>query len=217
MTFLDIDDAEARSTIAQVTAQGSPAPRYIRCDLTNVEALQAAVKEAVSAAGPVRVLINNAADDERREWHAVTSQDWDRQMHVNLRQQFFTIQAVAGAMGEAGGGSIVNMGSIVWKLGLGGLPCYTAAKSAVVGLTRSFARDLGPSGIRVNSVLPGAIMTRKQVALRLTPESEQAILNGQCLKRLLVPEDVTPLVLFLASDGAGACTNQSYVVDGGWS
>lgn len=217
VTFLDIDDDEARSTIAQVMAQGLPAPRYVRCNLMDVEALRASVKAAADGAGPIQVLINNAADDERRDWRDVTPQDWDRQMNINLRQQFFAIQAVAGAMAEAGRGSIVNLGSIVWKLGLGGLPCYTSAKSAIVGLTRSFARDLGPLGIRVNSVLPGAIMTRKQVKLRLTPESERAILDGQCLKRLLVPEDVAPIVLFLAADDSGACTNQNYVVDGGWT
>ncbi|WP_129780476.1 SDR family NAD(P)-dependent oxidoreductase [Peristeroidobacter soli] len=216
VTFLDIDDDRARATLARVEERGG-AGRYIHCDLTDVAALQSTLRDAMREWGPVTVLVNNAANDERRDWQVVTSEEWDRQIGVNLKQQFFAIQAVAPAMAEAGGGSIVNMGSIIWKLGSGGLPCYATAKAAIVGLTRSFARDLGSSNIRVNSVLPGAIMTRRQIELRLTPDAEQSILRGQCLKRMLVPADVAPIVLFLAADDAAACTNQNYVVDGGWS
>lgn len=217
VTFLDIDDTSARATVARAEGQGGSVPRYVHCDLSDIAALQATLRDAIHAWGPVTVLVNNAANDERRDWQVVTSEDWDRQIGVNLKQQFFAIQAVAPAMAAAGGGSIVNMGSIVWKLGGGGMPCYATAKAAIVGLTRSFARDLGPLNIRVNSVLPGAIMTRRQVERWLTPDVEKGILQGQCLKRKLMPDEVAPIVLFLAADDAAACTNQSYVVDGGWS
>ncbi|MEJ1960882.1 MAG: SDR family oxidoreductase [Gammaproteobacteria bacterium] len=217
VTFLDINGPAALATIARVAEQGGAIPRYLHCDLTDIPALQAALRDAVNNSGPVRVLVNNAANDDRRDWRDVTSEGWDRHMSINLKQQFFAIQAVAEGMAAAGGGSIVNMGSIVWKLGRGGLPCYATAKAAIVGLTRSFARDLGPMGIRVNCVLPGWIMTRRQIALWLTPESEADMLEGQCLKRRLVPDDVAPMVMFLASDDAGACTSQNYVIDGGWS
>jgi NAD(P)-dependent dehydrogenase (short-subunit alcohol dehydrogenase family) len=217
VTFLDIDDAAACATIGRVAERGDSVPHYVHCDLTDIARLQATVREVILARGPVKVLVNNAANDERRDWREVRVEDWDRQMDVNLKQQFFAIQAVAPAMAAAGGGSIINMGSIIWKLGSGGLPCYSTAKAAIVGLTRSFARDLGPAGIRVNSVLPGAIMTQRQIDLWLTPQVEAQILEGQCLKRKLLPADVAPIVLFLAADDARACTNQSYVVDGGWS
>ncbi|MCB1809572.1 MAG: SDR family oxidoreductase, partial [Candidatus Competibacteraceae bacterium] len=125
-------------------------------------------------------------------------------------------QAIYPDMEQAGRGSIVNLGSVSWVVGQGGMPCYTTAKSAVQGLTRALARDLGPKNIRVNSVLPGWIMTQRQIDLWLTPEGEQELMTRQCLKRKLYPEDIAKVVLFFASDDSGACTNQNYIADGGW-
>ena len=135
---------------------------------------------------------------------------------VNLKHQLFAAQAVVGPMAAAGGGSIINMGSTSWMIGQGGMPCYTTAKSAVQGLTRGLARDLGPDNIRVNAVIPGWIMTQRQIDMWLTEESEKELMQRQCVKRKLIPEDIARFVLFMASDEAGACSNQSYIVDGGW-
>jgi len=166
--------------------------------------------------GPILVLVNNAADDERHALDAVTPEYWDDRFAVNLRHQFFAAQAVAPDMAAAGGGSIVNLGSVSWLVGQGGMPAYLSAKAAVAGLTRALARDLGPKNIRVNCIVPGWIMTERQIQLWLTPEGEQELLRRQCLKRKLVPEDIARVILFFAADDSSACTNQSYVVDGGW-
>lgn len=186
------------------------------CDVTDTEALQHAIKDAAKALGPIAILINNAAHDERHTLEEMTSDYWDDRIAVNLKHQFFASQAVAPMMKEAGGGAIINMGSTSWKIGLGGMAAYTAAKSAVTGLTRSLARDLGAFNIRVNTLLPGWIMTERQMALWVTPEGEKDILKYQCLKRKLYPDDMAKVALFLASDEAGACTNQDFIADGGW-
>lgn len=216
VTFIDIDDQCAGETIATVAREGLAAPQYRRCDVTDTIALRSVIATAIEDHGPVRVLINNAANDERHDWTTVTPEDWDWRIGVNLKHHFFAIQAIAPTMAAAGGGSIINMSSISWQVGLGGMPAYVAAKSGVIGLTRSFARDLGKDGIRVNAVLPGWIMTRRQIALHLTPEAEADLLESQCLKTMLVPADLAPVILFLAADDSRACTNQSYVVDAGW-
>ena len=162
------------------------------------------------------VLVNNAAHDERHPIERVTPEYWDDRFAVNLRHQFFAAQAVAPEMASAGGGSIINFGSTSWLVGQGGMPAYLSAKAAVAGLTRALARDLGPMNIRVNSIVPGWIMTERQIKLWLTPEGEQELLRRQCLKRKLFPEDIARVVLFFASDDSSACTSQSYIVDGGW-
>ena len=138
-------------------------------------------------------------------------------MAVNLRHQFFAMQAVIEGMTKAGGGSIINMSSVAWKVPLAGLPVYLAAKAAIVGLTRGMAKELGPAGIRVNAVLPGAILTERQRRLWWSPKYEAEILGNQCLKRILAPEDVSRLILFLAADDSSAITNQSYTIDAGWT
>jgi NAD(P)-dependent dehydrogenase (short-subunit alcohol dehydrogenase family) len=147
----------------------------------------------------------------------VTPEYWDQRIAVNLKHQFFAAQAVLPDMKAAGAGSIVNFGSTSWMAGQGGMAAYTAAKSAVLGLTRSLARDYGPHGIRVNAIAPGWIMTERQVALWLTPEGEAELMRRQCLKRKLVPDEVARFTVFLASEEASACTAQHYVVDGGWT
>ena len=160
-------------------------------------------------------MINNAANDERHKIDDVTVEYWDERMAVNLRHFFFTVQSVKKSMIKNGGGVIVNIGSSSWMVGQGGMVAYTTAKSGVVGLTRSFARDLGEYNIRVNSVVPGWIMTERQVKKWLTPESEKELMKSQCLKRKLVPADIARAVLFFSSDESSGCTNQSYIVDGG--
>lgn len=216
VTFLDIDASHAARTVERAAGFGTR-PCFVPCDITDSAALKSAIAGAIERDGPVRVLVNNAANDARHDWRTLTPEAWDAIQAVNLKHLFFAIQAVADSMAAAGGGSIINFSSIAWVLGLGGMPGYVSAKSAIVGLTRSFARDLGPSNIRVNAVLPGWIITQRQRELYLTPEAEARLMEDQCLKRILLPADVAPLVLFLADDGSAACTSQSFTIDGGWT
>jgi NAD(P)-dependent dehydrogenase (short-subunit alcohol dehydrogenase family) len=216
VAFFDIQDEPARQLTNALAGQADSAPLYFHCDLTNVVALQEAVKQAIAALGTVDVLVNNAANDERHKIEDVTPEYWDRSIATNLRPFFFMIQAVLPAMRAAGRGSIINMSSISWMIPSTGLPLYIAAKAAIVGLTRTMAHELGPANIRVNAVLPGAIVTEKQKRLWYTPEYKAEIMASQALKRDVMPDDVARLVLFLASDDSSAITNQSYIVDGGW-
>ncbi|MCW2238405.1 SDR family NAD(P)-dependent oxidoreductase [Azospirillum canadense] len=213
VAFLDIAEEPSRALVERM---GEAKPLFLPCDLRDIAALRASVQQAADALGPLRVLVNNAASNDRHPWQDVTPDYWDDRMAVNLRHQFFTAQAAAPLMIEAGGGSIVNLGSISWVIGQGGMAAYSAAKSAVLGLTRSLARDLGPSGVRVNCVMPGAVMTERQLRLWITEDNKRTILDHQCLKRLLEPVDIARMVLFLASDDSAMCTNQSFIVDGGW-
>lgn len=210
IAFFDIQDEAGHALANELGAD------YIHCDLTDVPALQAAVGQVLARHGTVDVLVNNAANDQRHKTEDVTPEYWERCMDLNLRSQFFTIQAVVPAMKAAGRGSIVNMSSISWMIPSTGLPVYIAAKAAIVGLTRTLARELGSAGIRVNAVAPGAIATEKQKRLIYTPEYKTEIMARQALKIEIAPDDVARLVLFLASDDSRAITNQSYVIDGGW-
>lgn len=212
VAFLDIKDAEGRALAAELGGD----VRYEHADLTSIPELRAAVERVRAALGPITVLVNNAAHDERHATEDVTVEYWDGRMAVNLRHQFFAAQAVLPDMKTAGGGAIVNFGSVSWMIGQGGMAAYTASKSAVLGLTRSLARDYGQYGIRVNAIAPGWIMTERQRTLWLTPAGIEELMARQCVKRELVPDEVAKVVLFLASDDASACTNQHYVVDGGW-
>ena len=212
--FLDLDEEAARATLAAQPAGATVA--FEPCDLRDIDALQAAIRRLRERLGPVTVLVNNAARDDRHAWRDVTSAYWDERFATNLKHQFFASQAVAPDMIAAGGGAIVCMGSVSWMIGQGGMPCYTTAKSAVQGLVRSLARDLGSHAIRVNAVVPGWIMTERQERLWLTPEGERELLARQCLERKLRPDEVAKVVVFMASAEAGAITNQHYVVDGGW-
>ena len=216
VAFVDIQRECSTALVETVRTRGLPAPLFIPCDLRDIAALRAAIVQVEARLGAVRVLVNNAAHDERHAIEAVTPEYWDDRFAVNLRHQFFAAQAVVPGMAAAGGGSIVNFGSTSWLVGQGGMPAYLSAKAAVAGLTRALARDLGPRKIRVNSIVPGWIMTERQISLWLTPEGEEELMRRQCLKRKLVPEDIARVVLFLAADDSDACTNQSYVVDGGW-
>nr|WP_294521708.1 SDR family oxidoreductase [uncultured Rhodopila sp.] len=215
VAFLDLDDAAAGRLTETLRQEGLPPPLYLRCDLKDIPALQAAIAEVNRRLGAITVLVNNAANDQRHAFEDVTVEYWDERMATNLRHQFFAIQAVAPLMKAAGGGSIINFGSISWHASQGGMPAYTTAKAAVEGLTKGMARDLGPHGIRVNCVIPGWIMTQRQIDLWLTPEAEENLLRAQCLKTKLVPADVARMVLWLASDDSRMCTSQLWVVDGG--
>jgi NAD(P)-dependent dehydrogenase (short-subunit alcohol dehydrogenase family) len=216
VAFFDIQDEAAVALRNELSVAGCTAPLYLHCDLTDVAALKESVERVLAATGTVDVLVNNAANDQRHATEDVTPEFWDRSMATNLRPQFFTIQSVLPAMKKAGRGSIINMSSISWIIPTTGLPVYIAAKAAIVGLTRTLAHELGPEGIRVNAVLPGAIATEKQKRLVYTAGYSEKILANQALKRQIQPDDVARLVLFLASDDSSAITNQSYVIDGGW-
>jgi NAD(P)-dependent dehydrogenase (short-subunit alcohol dehydrogenase family) len=216
VAFLDIEDESAQQLVANLSEEGCPAPLYLHCDLTGIEALQSAVRYVIDTLGTVDVLVNNAANDQRHSIEEVTLSSWDNSIAINLRPQFFMAQAVLPAMRAAGRGSIINMSSISWMIPSKGLPLYVAAKAGIVGLTRALAHELGPANIRVNAVLPGAIATERQKRLWYTPEYKAEILSNQALKRDILPEDVARLILFLAADDSSAITNQSYIVDGGW-
>ncbi len=215
VAFVDIAEAPARALCAVLENAGHPAPFFQSCDITDIAALRAAITAAAARLGPITVLVNNAANDQRHGWRDMTPEYWDERMAVNLKHQFFAIQAVAPMMREAGGGSIINFGSISWHMGQGGMPAYTTAKAAIEGLTRGMARDLGADGIRVNCVIPGWIMTERQIELWLTPEAEEALMKSQFLKRKVMPDDVARLVLWLAAEDSRMCSGHLWFVDGG--
>ncbi len=216
VAFFDIQDEPAIALRNELSLSGCTAPLYLRCDLTDVAALRESVERVMAATGTVDVLVNNAGNDQRHATEDVTPEFFDRSIAINLRPQFFMIQSVLPAMKKAGRGSIINMSSISWIIPTTGLPVYVASKAAIVGMTRTLAHELGPEGIRVNAVLPGAIATEKQKRLVYTPEYSEKILSNQALKRRIEPDDVARLVLFLAAEDSSAITNQSYVIDGGW-
>jgi NAD(P)-dependent dehydrogenase (short-subunit alcohol dehydrogenase family) len=211
VAFVDVDDTAAHA----LTSELDDAVRFSRCDVRDIPALQRAIQEAAQALGPIGVLVNNAARDDRHALDDVTVASWDDAMAVNLRHHFFAAQAVAPSMAAAGGGAIVNLGSVSWMRGRPRLAGYVSAKAAIYGLTRSLARELGGKGIRVNSVVPGAVDTARQRALWVDAAEEKALLEQQCLKLRVSEDDVARAVLFLASSGSRAITGQSIVVDAG--
>lgn len=216
VTFIDIDATQAQQLVADIQQQNLPAPLFIACDLCDIPALKKAVLTAENACGNVQVLVNNAASDERHETLAVTEERWRRVFQVNLDHQFFAAQAIIPGMIRNGGGSIINFSSNCFLLGqnddyIG----YNTAKSAIIGLTRGLGREFGKHNIRVNSLLPGWVMTDRQVEKWLTPEAEQALLNGQALKEKLYPDDIARMALFLAADDSRLCSQQTFIVDAG--
>jgi len=215
--FLDVQDDASKSLVAQLSeCPTCPKPLFVHCDLVDTKTLREAIAEVARTLGPVQVLVNNAGNDDRHAFEDVTPEYWDGRMAVNLRHQFFAIQAVVPGMRAAKAGSIINLSSITWKIPSVGQVAYVTAKAAIVGLTRTMAHELGAWNIRVNCLLPGAILTERQRRLWWTPEYEEEILSRQCLKRPILPEEVARLALFLAADDSSAITNQSYVIDGGW-
>ncbi|MFQ3302896.1 MAG: SDR family NAD(P)-dependent oxidoreductase [Rhodobacterales bacterium] len=209
--FVDMDRQGSEALLAELTGEQI----FAECDLRDIDALKVAFSKLAAKLGPAEVLVNNAARDDRHDWRDVTAEYWDERQNNNLRHMFFAIQAVADGMIAAGGGSIINMGSNSWWEAGGGFPAYTTAKAAVHGLTRTMARDLGSHRIRVNTVVPGWIMTERQKELWVTPEALAKQIERQCLPDPIDPIYVARMVLFLASDDSAACSANNFMVEGG--
>lgn len=214
--FVDIARNEGDALAAELQAAGQVV-QFTPCDVTDIPAYQAALKEFASRHGDARVLVNNAAHDQRHDWSQVSAEDWDARMAVNLRHAFFAIQAVAPGMQRAGGGSIINFGSISWMILTPSIPVYETAKAAMHGLTRSMARELGRNAIRVNSLVPGAVITQRQLDLWLTRDDLKAIEANQALSGHVMPEDCARMALFLAADDSAMISGQQFLVDAGWA
>jgi NAD(P)-dependent dehydrogenase (short-subunit alcohol dehydrogenase family) len=215
VTFLDISRADSEALAASL-AGCAHAPVFRHCDLRDIDALNATFSGIEAESGPIEVLINNAANDDRHQIGMVSPAYWDNRIEVNLRHQFFCAQAVLPGMKTLGRGVILNLGSISWHLAQPDLAIYMTAKAGIEGLTRGLARDLGGFGIRVNCIVPGAVRTPRQMALWQSPESEAKLLREQCLHERVEPEHVARMALFLASDDAARCTAREYFVDAGW-
>ena len=213
--FLDIQDDAANSLVQRLRSSSIP-PEYFHCDLTNTAELQSVMAKILQSFPTIDVLANNAGNDKRHKIEEVTSEFWDWCMQNNLKHQFFMAQAVLPGMRRAKRGSIINMSSICWTIPSTGIPVYVTAKAAIVGMTRTLAHEVGMDGIRVNCVMPGAVVTEKQRRLVYTEEYKKEIMGRQAIKREIQPEEVAKLILFLASDESLAITNQSFIIDAGW-
>ena len=220
VAFFDVDTNAGEALADQLgadLADGQSRPMFLRVDLTNIDALRKGIADVRTTLGRIGVLVNNAANDRRHKIEDVTPESYDAGIAVNIRHQFFAAQAVIDDMKQLGGGSIVNLGSISWMLKQGNFPVYVTAKSAVQGMTNGLARDLGPFNIRVNTLVPGWVMTEKQRRLWLDETGKRAIEEGQCIDAELLPEHLARAALFLASDDSSMMTAQEVVIDGGWA
>jgi NAD(P)-dependent dehydrogenase (short-subunit alcohol dehydrogenase family) len=216
VAFIDVARAASEALCDRLAAETGRRPLFLPADLRDIEALRAAVSAAAAAHGPVGVLVNNAATDERHRLEDVTVAYWDDNQAVNLRPHLFTAQAVAPGMKAAGKGSIVNFTSTSYLINHPGMPSYTAAKAGIVGLTKGLAGLLGPDGIRVNAVAPGWVITERQRANWVTEESLAAHVARQCIREVMAPGDMVGPCLFLASDASRMLTAQTLIVDGGY-
>jgi D-xylose 1-dehydrogenase len=214
--FLDVNAEAGAELVARLSPEARIAPEWVGADLKDLHSLTGILEAIQERAGAVRVLVNNAANDERHEMEEVTPEYWRERLATNLDHYFFCIQGVARRMEAAGGGSIINLSSCAWRQAAPGLPAYVTAKAAIEGLMRGLARTLGPKNIRINCVAPGFARTKRQVERWLTPEFERTVFERQCLKRFIEPEEVALLVAFLSSDDARSCTNQTFIIDAGW-
>lgn len=214
--FVDLMHERGRALADELNAGGATV-RFAACDITDIAAYQAAIAEFAAAHGPAMALLNNAANDQRHDWREMTPDYWDNRIAINLKHAFFAIQSVAPAMVEAGRGSIINFGSISWMILNGNMPAYTASKAAAHGLSRSFARDLGSHGIRVNTLVPGWIMTERQLTHWVGDAENASIDAQQALKGRLYPDDIARMALFLAADDSRMISGQDFLVDGGWA
>jgi NAD(P)-dependent dehydrogenase (short-subunit alcohol dehydrogenase family) len=209
VAFVDINEPASKEVAAKTGAL------FLKCDIRDTKAYQAALAEVAGKQGAITVLVNNAAHDERHKLEDVTPEFWDDRIAVNLRHAFFAIQAVVPGMRKAGGGSIVNFSSVSYHTMTANLAVYQAAKAATIGMTRGLARDLGGDKIRLNSITPGWIMTQRQIEKWLTPEAEADLMKAQVLKEKVYPPDIARMVLFLAADDSRLISAQNFVVDGG--
>ena len=214
--FVDIIAERGQQLAAELTAGGATA-KFIACDVTDIPAYQAAIAEFELAHGPCLALVNNAAHDQRHDWAEVTEAYWDDRMAVNLKHAFFAAQAVAPGMIAAGRGSIVNLGSVSWMILNPRIPVYETAKAAAHGLSRALARDMGKSGIRVNTLVPGWVMTERQLTLWVDAAGEKLIDESQALAGRVYPDDIARMALFLTSDDSKMISGQDFIVDGGWA
>jgi len=215
VAFIDIADDASRGLAARVSEKARHPVHYLKADLSDVAAAKAAINRAAEILGSLSVLVNNAGWDDRHDLEAVTEEYWDRSQAINLKQMFFVSQTAVPHLRKTGGGAIVNFSSIAYLLNMGEMPAYTTAKAGIVGLTKSLAGKLGPENIRVNAILPGMIVTERQKTLWLKEEDIAAMIARQCLKRVLVAEDLVGPCLFLASNASAAMTAQTVVIDGG--
>jgi NAD(P)-dependent dehydrogenase (short-subunit alcohol dehydrogenase family) len=215
--FIDLDAAAGADLAAKLAESAHFAPRFEAADLTDITQLDRAIDSLRSQIGPIAALLNNAANDVRHDMSTVTSESWDAGIAVNLKHQFFAAKNVAADMKAAGAGSIINFGSVSWKIKQGGMPAYTTSKAAVQGLTRGMARDLGKFGVRVNTLVPGWVMTEKQIRLWVTAETKDELARNQCIPKSLMPHDIACMALFLAADDSAMCTAQDFIVDAGWT
>ena len=214
VAFLDIQNEVSQELVKSLSGKG-PEPIYVDCDVTDISALKIAIQQVEKKLGAIQVLINNAANDERHNPEEVTPEYWENRLQVNLNHHFFAAQAVQPKMAKAGGGSIINMGSISWHMGLESLTAYTTCKAAIEGMTQSLAREFGKNKIRVCCIIPGSVRTPRQVKEILTPEYEKFITQQQCLPDQILPEDIAQLALFLGSEAGRMCTRRSYFMDAG--
>ncbi|BFM50392.1 SDR family oxidoreductase [Marinomonas sp. THO17] len=213
--FVDID-SQAGDALANRLQQAGCRVEFYHCDITDIKGYQSTIRLAAEHLGSIAVLINNAANDVRHSLASLTEQRYDELLDVNIKHAMFAAQTVAPMMKEIGGGSIINFGSVGWMMATGGYPTYGMSKAAMHGLTRSLARDLGQYGIRVNTLVPGWVMTEKQLRLWVDEAAEEKIKQGQCLPNKVMPEHIANMALFLASDSAVMCSAQNFIVDGGW-
>jgi D-xylose 1-dehydrogenase len=216
VAFVDIDVPAGQALVESIKARGYAEPIFIECDVRDIAALQRAIAETRERLGLITILVNNAANDARHRIEETSVALWDERMAVNVRHHFFAAQAVLPMMKEAGGGSIINIGSISAHIDLLDLPTYITAKAGIEGLTKTLARELGKFNIRVNCIIPGWVMTERQLRDWVTPEAAASIDANQCLKHRLYPDDIARMVLWLAADDSRSCTAQNWTVDGGW-
>ena len=216
VVFFDVQRDAAETLMRRISKAGHSAAMFVECDLTDTAESQAAVSRIAEVLGDIDVLVNNAGNDSRHSVEDVTPALWDNLIAINLKQQFFMAQSVIPGMRRLGRGSIINLSSIAWAIPSTNVPIYVTAKAAIVGMTRTLAHELGPHNIRVNCVMPGCIWTERQRRLWFTDEYKAQMLERQALKRLLQPQEIANLVLFLAADDSSAITNQCHVADGGW-
>ncbi|RZJ85350.1 MAG: SDR family oxidoreductase [Massilia sp.] len=217
VAFVDIARDASETLCSTLASSGHQAPVFRHCDITDIPALQRTMAELAEQLGDFEVLVNNAANDQRHDIADVSLDYWNERIAINQRPMFFTAQAVLPGMKKQGVGSIINFSSMSWHAKGAGYPVYATTKAAVIGLTRSLARDLGPFGVRVNTVTPGWVMTQRQIDLWVDEAAELEIKKAQCLPGKLMPEDIAAMVLFLGADDSKMCTAQDFVVDAGWT